>query len=55
MTEEPSNRPDREQRLNEVLLAYVEEAQAGRRPDRRLLLAAHADLRPELEEFFASH
>jgi serine/threonine protein kinase len=46
---------DREQRLHEVLLEYVEEAQAGRAPDRRRLLAAHADLRPELEEFFASH
>src|SRR4051794_6204894 len=55
MTEDLSNRPDREQRLNEVLLEYVEEAQAGRVPDRRRLLAAHADLRPELEEFFASH
>jgi serine/threonine protein kinase len=45
----------REQRLNEVLLAYMKEVQAGRVPDRRQLLAAHADLRELLEEFFASH
>src|SRR5262249_8752197 len=46
---------DREQRLNEVLLAYVEAAQAGGAPDRRRLLGAHPDLRAELEEFFAGH
>jgi serine/threonine protein kinase len=46
---------DREERLNEVLLGYVEARQAGRAPDRDEFLAAHPDLRPELEEFFAGH
>jgi serine/threonine protein kinase len=44
----------REERLNEVLLAYVEAAQEGRPPDRRRLIAANPDLRQELEEFFDS-
>src|SRR5260370_18894128 len=55
MTRDFAADSDRERRLNEVLLGYVEAAQAGRTPDRQRLLTAHADLRPELEEFFASH
>src|SRR5205085_10414884 len=55
MTRELHSDPDREGQLHEVLLAYVEAAQEGRAPDRRQVLAAHPDLRPELEEFFASH
>jgi eukaryotic-like serine/threonine-protein kinase len=46
---------ERDARLHDVLLAYVEGIQAGRTPDRHSLLAAHPDLRPELEDFFASH
>jgi serine/threonine protein kinase len=46
---------DREDRLNEVLLAYVEALQAGREPDRRQVLAAHPELRQDLEAFFAGH
>jgi serine/threonine protein kinase len=53
MTE--SKDPNREERLSEVLLGYMEEAQAGRAPDRGQLLALHPELRPELEEFFATH
>ncbi len=45
----------REQRLNEVLLAYVEAREAGQEPDRAELLAAHPDLRDDLATFFASH
>jgi serine/threonine protein kinase len=55
MTRDLTADPDREERLNEALLAYVEARQAGREPDRGQLLAAHPDLRGELEEFFASH
>ncbi len=45
---------DAEERLNEVLLAYLEAAQAGwaPRPDR--VLAAYPDLKADLAEFFAS-
>ena len=45
----------REGRLNEVLLAYVEGLEAGREEDRGQLLAAHPDLRDDLEAFFISH
>jgi serine/threonine protein kinase len=55
MTHDPTGAPDREERLHEVLLAYVEARQVGREPDRGLLLAGHPDLRDELEEFFAGH
>jgi serine/threonine protein kinase len=53
MTHELTGDADREARLNEALLGYVEARQAGREPDRGQLLAAHPDLRSELEEFFA--
>jgi serine/threonine protein kinase len=46
---------DREERLNEVLLAYVEAIQAGREPNRLRLLAAHPDLRQDIEAFFDGH
>ena len=52
---EPLHDEDHEQKLNEVLLAYVEDAEAGRPPDRQRLLTAYPELRAELEEFFASH
>jgi hypothetical protein len=55
MTHARTSAPDREERLNEALLAYVEARQAGREPDRGQFLASHADLRGELEEFFAGH
>src|SRR5262249_13949097 len=55
MTGDPADAADREGRLNAVLLAYLEAAQAGPAPDRGRLLAAHPDLAPELEEFFAGH
>jgi hypothetical protein len=46
---------EREERLNEVLLGYVEALEAGRAPDRREFLAAHPELRGELTEFLAGH
>jgi serine/threonine protein kinase len=55
MTNDVSKDLGHERRLHEVLLAYVEQVQEGRPPDRRELLAAHPDLGPDLEEFFASH
>ncbi len=55
MTQDLTGDPDREERLNEALLTYVEARQSGREPDRRQFLASHPDLRGELEEFFASH
>jgi serine/threonine protein kinase len=55
MTHDRTADPDREGRLNEALLAYVEARQAGREPDRGQFLASHPDLRSDLEEFFAGH
>jgi serine/threonine protein kinase len=50
MTHDTVSSPDREARLNEALLAYVEERQ-----DRSQLLATYPDLRRDLEDFFAGH
>jgi serine/threonine protein kinase len=55
MTRDLTNDSRHEDRLNEVLLAYVESLQAGQAPDRCQLLAAHPDLRHDLEAFFAGH
>jgi eukaryotic-like serine/threonine-protein kinase len=55
MPHEPSGDLDREERRNEVLLAYVEAIEAGHEPDRDQFLAAHPDLRPDLETFLAGH
>jgi serine/threonine protein kinase len=45
--------PNREQRLNEILLNYVEAVQQGHAPDRRLLLALYPEFAPDLTDFFA--
>src|SRR6516165_9707628 len=45
---------DREARLNDALLAYVEARQAGQGPDQDRFLADYPDVREELEEFFAA-
>jgi eukaryotic-like serine/threonine-protein kinase len=53
--EDTSKEPSPEDRLNDVLLGYMEEAQAGQAPDRCQFLESHPELRPQLEEFFATH
>src|SRR5262249_36722148 len=45
----------REEWRNQILLAYIEELEAGREPDRVQLLAAYPDLRQDLESFLAGH
>jgi serine/threonine protein kinase len=55
MTHDLTGDPNREERLNQALLAYVEAREAGREPDRSQFLASHPDFSSELEEFFASH
>lgn len=47
------NASEREDRLYEILLAYVESAEAGSPLDRSEFLSAHAEFEVELTEFFA--
>ena len=53
MANEPNNTHTRDERVDRVILAYLEEVDAGREPDRRALLAGHPDLADELTAFFA--
>ena len=55
MNREFAGDSEREERRNQILLAYVEALDAGREPDRGQLLAEHPDLRPDLEAFLAGH
>ncbi len=54
MSETLPNPADREQRLQEILAAYMQAVEAGRTPDRQRLLAEHPDLADELASFFAN-
>src|SRR4051794_3151698 len=46
---------EREERLGEIIAAYLEAVEAGQDPDRQVILAAHPELVDELAEFFAGH
>src|SRR5215468_1369481 len=52
----PDRLPDpltRERQLDDVIVAYVEAAEAGQAPDRREWLARYPELAAELKAFFA--
>jgi serine/threonine protein kinase len=52
MTKAFISEAEREQRLNDILLAYVEAVEAGHVPDRRQLLALYPEFASELSDFF---
>src|SRR5262249_12702191 len=52
MTKSYTTEAEREQRLNDILLAYVEAVEAGHVPDRRQLLALYPEFASELSDFF---
>src|SRR5437899_455392 len=45
--------PERDGRLNEAVVAFLEAVEAGETPDPDQWLKTYPDLRSELEEFFA--
>jgi len=49
----PPDTDTHEQRVDRIILAYLEEVDAGREPDRGALVANHPDLAEELTAFFA--
>jgi serine/threonine protein kinase len=55
MTRELDEATDLDDRINEVLLAYVESYESGRPLDQAELLAANPKLHDGLKEFFAAH
>ena len=52
---ETQENPERQERLQEILLGYVEASQAGTPPDRATFLAAHPEFAAEIVDFLASY
>jgi tetratricopeptide (TPR) repeat protein len=55
MDTEPSSGAGPEEQLHEIICDYLRALEAGQRPDRAALLAAHPGLAGDLAEFFAAH
>src|SRR4051794_20274875 len=53
MAAEQSDPSGREERLGEVVFAYLQAAEGGHPPDRREVLARHPEFAAELAAFFA--
>ena len=48
-----SDEAERDERLEAVIAEYIRDCDAGRVPDRRVILDRHPDLASELSEFIA--
>jgi eukaryotic-like serine/threonine-protein kinase len=55
MSDEITEAVQGQERLHEILLGYVEAAQAGAAPDRLAFLAAHPEFAADIVEFLASY
>src|SRR5215470_2983204 len=55
MSRTPPDSPGSDARLNAVIAAYLEAAEAGQPPDRDAWIAQHPDLADDLRAFFANH
>jgi tRNA A-37 threonylcarbamoyl transferase component Bud32 len=53
MSDSPEPAPQREQSLEDVVLAYLQETDAGQAPDPRRVIARHPEWAEELAQFFA--
>jgi WD40 repeat protein/tetratricopeptide (TPR) repeat protein len=53
MSRQPKDTSSHDERVNEVIAAYLRAVQAGQRPARERLLAEHPDLAADLASFFA--
>src|SRR5262249_28448845 len=53
MANQTDDSPSREQRLQDILLGYMQAVDAGQMPDRQDLLRQHPDLAADLQAFFA--
>ena len=52
MPAEHADAPERERRLDEILVAYLEAVELGENPDRQELLARHPDLAGQFYDNF---
>jgi serine/threonine protein kinase len=47
--------PTQDERLGEVIAAYLRDCEAGNKPDQAAILARHPDLADELQDFFSGY